>query len=180
MTRRKLREHLFKLIYLDAFNSEEEMPEQIDLYLDEAEQDALDNPLEENLSEENKEFLRKRWKEVDSKIPEIDRILNSTARGWKTSRFPSCDLAILRLAVFEMEFDDTIPIGVSINEAVELGKEYGGKESPSFINGVLGEIARKSSDEKKNDQNESGGASTEKKSEAGDVTENETEEKHES
>ncbi len=148
MTRRKLREHLFKLIYLDAFNAEEEMPEQIDLYLDEAESDARENPLEEELTEKDKKFLKERWKEISKKIPEIDEILNSTAKGWKTSRFPSCDLAILRLAVFEMEYDDSIPVGVSINEAVELGKEYGGKESPAFINGVLGEIARKDSGKK--------------------------------
>lgn len=152
MTRRKLREHLFKLIYLDAFNSPEEMPEQIDLYLEEAQGDAEDNPLEEELTEDNREFLKNRFWEVDARIPEIDKLLNSTAKGWKTSRFPSCDLAILRLAVFEMEYDDTIPIGVSINEAVELGKEYGGKESPSFINGVLGEIARQSLDEKNSDK----------------------------
>lgn len=145
MTRRKLREHLFKLIYLDAFRPDDEMPEQIDLYLDGAESDAEENPLEERLTEKNREFLKERWAEVNARIPEIDEILNSTAKGWKTSRFPSCDLAILRLAVFEMEYDDSIPVGVSINEAVELGKEYGGKESPAFINGVLGEIARKSS-----------------------------------
>lgn len=154
MTRRKLREHLFKLIYLDAFNSDEEMPEQVNLYLDEAQDDAVENPLEEELTEENREFLKKRWKEVDAKIPEIDALLNSTAKGWKTSRFPSCDLAILRLAVFEMEYDDEIPVGVSINEAVELGKEYGGKESPAFINGVLGEIARRSAQKKSSETSE--------------------------
>ena len=132
MSRRRLREHLFKLIYLTAFNSSEEMPEQAKLYLDGI----------EDLDEKDRAFLEQRWQAVSSKEKDIDDLLNSTARGWKTSRFGSCDLAILRVAVYEMEYDDTIPEGVAINEAVELAKQYGGSESPAFINGILGEIAR--------------------------------------
>ena len=132
MSRRKLREHLFKLIYLTAFNSREEMPEQAKLYLDGI----------EDLDEKDRAFLEQRWQAVSSKEKDIDDLLNSTARGWKTSRFGSCDLAILRVAVYEMKYDDTIPEGVAINEAVELAKQYGGSESPAFINGLLGESAR--------------------------------------
>lgn len=132
MSRRKLREHLFKLMYLTAFNSSEEMPEQAKLYLDGI----------EDLDEKDRAFLEQRWQAVSSKEKDIDDLLNSTARGWKTSRFGSCDLAILRVAVYEMKYDDTIPEGVAINEAVELAKQYGGSESPAFINGILGEIAR--------------------------------------
>ena len=132
MSRRKLRGHLFKLIYLTAFNSSEEMPEQAKLYLDGI----------EDLDEKDRAFLEQRWQAVSSKEKHIDDLLNSTARGWKTSRFGSCDLAILRVAVYEMKYDDTIPEGVAINEAVELAKQYGGSESPAFINGILGEIAR--------------------------------------
>ncbi len=143
MTRRTLREHLFKLVYLCAFNSSEEMPEQITLYLEEAASDADEQSDRQNrITESDKNELKLRWAQVVSKIPEIDEMLNSTARGWKTNRFPSCDLAILRVGVFEMLFDDTIPVGVAINEAVELAKKYGGDESPAFINGVLGEISK--------------------------------------
>ncbi len=143
MTRRTLREHLFKLVYLCAFNDTEEMPEQVSMYLEEAAFDASENPDElEAVSAEDQNTLKLRWAQVVSKIPEIDEILNSTARGWKTKRFPSCDLAILRVAVFEMLFDESIPVGVAINEAVELAKKYGGDESPAFINGVLGEISK--------------------------------------
>ncbi len=143
MTRRTLRDHLFKLVYLCAFNDSAEMPEQITLYLEEAASDANENPEElERISNKDKDALKLRWAQVVSKIPEIDDMLNSTARGWKTNRFPSCDLAILRVGVYEMLFDDSIPVGVAINEAVELAKKYGGDESPAFINGVLGEIAK--------------------------------------
>jgi N utilization substance protein B len=119
-------------MYLTAFNSSEEMPEQAKLYLDGI----------EDLDEKDRAFLEQRWQAVSSKEKDIDDLLNSTARGWKTSRFGSCDLAILRVAVYEMKYDDTIPEGVAINEAVELAKQYGGSESPAFINGILGEIAR--------------------------------------
>lgn len=141
MTRSKLREHLFKLVYLDAFNESDEMPEQVELYLQDASGDDEESD-GNKISDKDKEFLKMRWAAVASKLDEIDALLNSTAKGWKTSRFPSCDLAILRVAVYEMVYDDSIPIGVSINEAVELAKKYGGNESPSFINGVLGQIAK--------------------------------------
>lgn len=133
MSRRKLREHLFKLVFLHAFNSSNAMPEQIELYLDGI----------EHITDEEKTFLRNRYEQIASHVGEIDEMLNSTARGWKTSRFNSCDLAVLRVAVFEMEFDEMIPDGVAINEAVELAKLYGGDDSPSFINGILGELSRR-------------------------------------
>ena len=74
-------------------------------------------------------------------MPEIDRILNENAKGWKTSRMNKVDLTILRLAVYELKWDDEIPVGVAINEAVELAKRFGGDDSPAFVNGVLGRVA---------------------------------------
>lgn len=133
MNRRKLREHLFKLVYLYAFRDADEMDEQLMLYLNDI----------EGLTEEDRAFLTEKYKAVADEIPQIDLILNESARGWKTKRFPSCDLSILRVAVYELKYDETIPDGVAINEAVELAKTYGGDESPSFINGVLGEIYKK-------------------------------------
>ena len=75
-------------------------------------------------------------------IPEIDEMLNRTTEGWKTTRMGKVDLAILRLAVYEMKFDEDVPVGVAINEAVELAKRFGRDQSPSFINGILGKLAR--------------------------------------
>ncbi|MCR5295622.1 MAG: transcription antitermination factor NusB [Lachnospiraceae bacterium] len=133
MSRRKLREHLFKMVFIYAFTLEKDMDRQLALYLDGIEM----------LSEEDREYLLGRYQKVHDKIPDIDRLLNETARGWKTNRFGSCDLAILRVACFELLYDDNIPEGVAINEAIELAKEYGGDDSPSFINGILGEIVKK-------------------------------------
>ena len=74
-------------------------------------------------------------------LDEIDTLINTHATGWKTSRMNKVDLTILRLAVYEMKWDDDVPVSVAINEAVELAKQFGGEESPSFVNGVLAKIA---------------------------------------
>ena len=74
----------------------------------------------------------------------IDQLIADTSIDWQLSRMPLADKAILRLAIFEMLFVDDVPIGVSIDEAVELAKEFGAQEkSPVFVNGVLGRIAQR-------------------------------------
>ena len=78
---------------------------------------------------------------VIEKLEEIDAILNEKATGWKTSRMNKVDLAILRLAVYEIKWDDDVPVKVAINEAVELAKKFSGEEGPAFVNGVLAKIA---------------------------------------
>ena len=92
-------------------------------------------------AEEDKQYIQNKYEAVVSRVPEIDGILNENAKGWKTSRMNKVDLTILRLAVYELKWDDEIPVGVAINEAVELAKRFGGDESPSFVNGVLGKVA---------------------------------------
>ena len=64
------------------------------------------------------------------------------AQGWKTKRMGRVDLTILRLALYEMLYDDEVPEKVAINEAVELAKKFGGNESPAFINGVLAKLVQ--------------------------------------
>ena len=135
MRRREQREHVFKLMFMTEFNSEEEMTEQLSLYF-------------EGLGEV-KESLREQI--TKEHLEEIDAQLNSASRGWKTKRMSRVDLAALRLAVYEMEYDADVPTGVAINEAVELAKRFGGDASGSFVNGVLGKIASEK-DEKKNEE----------------------------
>lgn len=80
---------------------------------------------------------------VEANLEAIDGYLADTSENWTISRMPIVDRSILRLATFEMIYVDEVPVSVSINEAVELAKDFGGKdESPSFVNGVLGRIAR--------------------------------------
>ena len=132
MNRRKLREHLFKMVFVYAFTLERDMPEQLEMYLDGI----------EGLSEEDRGELLTRYEGVHDRIPEIDRRLGSTAKGWKVDRFAKADLAILRVAAYEAFYDDSVPEGVAINEAVELAKIYGGDGSPAFVNGILGELSK--------------------------------------
>ena len=131
MRRREQREHIFKLLFMTQFNSEGDMPEQLSLYFD-----SLGE-----LSEEEQSSMQKKYDSILANLEEIDRTLNEYSYGWKTGRMSRVDLTALRLAVFEMKFDEDIPTGVAINEAVELAKRFGGEDSESFVNGVLGKIA---------------------------------------
>ena len=81
-----------------------------------------------------------RYFEAAEKIAEIDAMVNDVAQGWKTTRMGKVDLTIIRLAVYEMKYDEEVPVGVAINEAVELAKIYGAEDSPAFINGILAKL----------------------------------------
>ena len=80
---------------------------------------------------------------IDAHKPLIDRLLSASSENWALSRMPINDRSILRLATYEMLFVKDVPVSVSINEAVELAKDFGGEDDSSrFVNGVLGRIAR--------------------------------------
>lgn len=132
MGRSELRQHIFKMLFLIEFNGKDEMPEQIEFYLDKIEE----------LSDTDREYIVKKHAAIVEKVEEINEILNTHTTGWKTTRMNKVDLTILRLAVYEIQWDEDVPAGVAINEAVELAKKYSGEEGPSFVNGVLGKIAR--------------------------------------
>ena len=75
-----------------------------------------------------------------AKLEDIDAIINEVSTGWKTSRMSKVDLTIIRLAVYEIKFDEDVPASVAINEAVEISKVFGGDDSPSFVNGILAKV----------------------------------------
>ena len=131
MGRREQRESIFHLLFMTEFNPSEEIPEQKQMYLDNIEE----------LQEKDQSYIQNKFENIREKISEIDDILNQCSKGWKTSRTGKVDLSTLRLAVYEVLFDEEVPDKVAINEAVELAKKFGGDESPSFINGVLGKVA---------------------------------------
>lgn len=134
MGRREMREHIFKLLFLNEFNGTEEMPQQIQLYFDGLE-DL--NPVEQA-------YMENKYAKITEHLEELDSILNEKSAGWKTKRMSKVDLNILRLAVYEMKYDEDVPVKVAINEAIEISKSFGGEDSASFVNGVLGKIARES------------------------------------
>lgn len=128
MSRRELREQIFKLLFRVEFNDREEMAEQCGLFLEEE---------ENGLSEKDAAYVQEKYARLEEKLDEIDALINRTAKGWTTERMGKVDLTIIRLAVYEIQYDETVPEGVAINEAVELAKKFGQDESPAFINGVL-------------------------------------------
>ena len=79
---------------------------------------------------------------IVDKIQVLDGMINEVSLGWPTTRLGKSELTIMRLAVYEMKFDDDIPVNVAINEAVELAKKYGADSAPSFVNGVLAKLAK--------------------------------------
>ena len=146
MNRSKLREHCFKMLFCADFYPAEEKIEQINQYFEEPkEDDTTPEGVEEILhdvvmSEENEIYLKEKTEAVMAKIPELDVKINDVAEGWKTNRMGKAELTILRLALYEILYDDEVPEKVAINEAVELAKKFGGAEAPAFINGVLAKL----------------------------------------
>lgn len=144
MKRSELREHIFKMVFSYEFNSDSEMPQQMQLYFEQMEG--------REPSEDDMEYIRSKALSVILRSEEIDELLNTHSKGWKTGRMNKVDLSILRLALYEMKWDEDVPEGVAINEAVELAKKYSGDDGPSFVNGVLAKFAvKKSADKNRGD-----------------------------
>lgn len=132
MSRRELREHIFKILFQVEFNSTEEMKEQSALYFGNIE-------LEDG---KEKTYISEKLNNIVERIPEIDQKINEYSEGWKVDRLGKVELSIIRLAIYELLYDEDIPTGVAINEAIELAKTFGNDSAPSFINAVLGKISR--------------------------------------
>ena len=142
MTRRELREHVFKLLFAMDCTKEEEWADQLDLYFEQLpDEDIASPPL--FASDEERAYIREKALSAAGRFAELDERIDAVSRGWRTGRMPRADLTILRLALYEIEYDDEIPTGVAINEAVELAKTYCSDASPAFINGVLAKLTDK-------------------------------------
>ncbi len=131
MSRRELREQIFKMLFRTEFYERDELPQQLAMFFEE-----LDQKEEKDTS-----YIQKKFDDIMAHITEIDVMINDAAKGWKTSRMGKVDLTLIRLAVYEMKFEEDIPTGVAINEAVELAKAYGTDDSASFVNGILAKLA---------------------------------------
>ncbi|GFI02190.1 MAG: transcription antitermination factor NusB [Lachnospiraceae bacterium] len=132
MSRREMREQVFKLLFRVEFNPKEEMAQQEAFFFEDEENAA---------AEKNNVQISEKFNKIIEKIDSIDQALNDKVQGWNTERMGKVDLTILRLAVYEITYDQEIPTGVAINEAVELAKKFGQDSSPSFVNGVLAKFA---------------------------------------
>ena len=131
MTRRQVRENVFKMLFRVEFHDDKELPEQLILFEDEV----------EPISEDEKIYMTNKYKDIYAHIEELDAAINEVSKGWKTTRMGKVDLTLIRLAVYEIRFEEEIPVKVSINEAIELAKKYGTDDSPAFVNGILAKFA---------------------------------------
>lgn len=133
MGRHEQREQVFMLLFRVEFHEPADMPEQIKLFFE-------DNEVVD--SEKDMDYIRSRCQAVRERLPEIDRLINENTEGWDTARMGKVELAVLRLGVYEMRFDDDIPDGVAIDEAVEIAKKYGQENSGGFVNAILAKIIK--------------------------------------
>ena len=131
MTRSDMREHTFKILFRVPFHNKNELREQIDYYFD-----GLTD-----VNEKDYEYIKNKALLVCELSDELDEKINLVSEGWPVDRIGKAELAIMRLAVYEMLYDDDIPVNVAINEAVELAKSYGSDDNAaSFVNGVLAKL----------------------------------------
>ncbi|HAX83126.1 MAG TPA: transcription antitermination factor NusB [Ruminococcaceae bacterium] len=130
--KRKSREQAFIILFEKSFNTE--------LSVDE----IMDIAVETEVISKDKmtaDIVRK----AEEHIEEIDAVIERNLKGWSKQRISKVSLALLRMAVCEMKYFEKVPVGVSINEAVEICKVYGSDEDKSFVNGILGSISRATS-----------------------------------
>ena len=132
MSRRELREHIFRMLFRVEFNNADEMKEQEELYFDDLEE----------ATGKDQDYILNKYRAIDEKKADIDALINTVTEGWKTSRMSIVDLTILRLATYEIKWDEDVPESVAINEAVELAKKYSSDDGPSFVNGVLAKVVK--------------------------------------
>ncbi len=131
MSRREIREQIFKMLFRVEFYAQEELSEQYELFAEDLqESDPADL-----------EYIENKITNIEKVLEEIDKAVNESAKKWKTTRMGKVELTIIRLAVYEMRYEEDIPVSVAINEAVELAKKYGGDESAGFVNGILAKLA---------------------------------------
>ena len=131
MKRKLCREQIFILLFQTEFNDREEYPFLTEQFRK-----------KEEMTDEEKDYVEKKFAAITEKIDEIDAVLNDVSTDWSTDRMGKVELAILRLGYYEMAYDNDIPESVAINEAVELAKKFGADDSYVFVNGVLGKCAR--------------------------------------
>lgn len=130
MGRKTAREGTMKLLFQMDINNE---------YTE----DTINKFLENNqYSSREEEYITEAVELIVNSLKELDEKIEKYAKGWKIKRFAKVDLAILRIAIYEIIHREDIPIEVSINEALEISKKYSTAESSKFINGILGSLVR--------------------------------------
>ncbi len=132
MLKSQVREEIFKIMFRYPFVNEGEMAEQVSFSLEDL----------EGKSEENIQRIKNKVEAILAYIDTIDQKIESCCEGWSFNRIGKAEIAIMRIATYEIMFDEEIPNSVAINEAVELTKLYCDEDAKGFVNAVLGKIEK--------------------------------------
>ena len=145
MTRRADREIAFHLLFELCFQPQEEIGAFLTQRLSRqalAEMAGEYALYGEEITEQDSAYIRATVEGVQQKLPELDEQISRYAENWSHKRLSKTTLSLLRLALYEKDFVDDVPVGAAINEAVELAKQYESEEAAGFINGILGAVVR--------------------------------------
>jgi N utilization substance protein B len=144
MTRRDARRHAFHIVFQFPYHNERDAK-----FLAAAVANYYDGLEEgERPRGQQADYILRAVTGTMDRIPQLDGVIGNFLQEWTIERLNRVDLALMRLAIYEMLCEPDVPLGVAVNEAVELAKEYGTSESPAFINGVLGSVSREIKREK--------------------------------
>lgn len=132
MSRRTSRKHVMNILFQTEFNADEALDSIIETYRREIEKiDSRDLP-----------FIKGELEGINANTQVLVDTINKYVTGWSVDRMSKLDVAILKIAIYEMLYCEDIPDKVAANEAVELAKEYSSDKAPGFINGVLGKVIK--------------------------------------
>lgn len=137
LSRRQLRQHVFSLVYSLEFYDDADFAVLAERYLD-------DNGVAD---QQDRQFIAQEAFYVMDRREKIDQMIDERSAHWKSKRIARVDLAIIRLAVYEMLEDQDVPVSVAINEAVRLAKKYSSESAPAFVNGVLAALVPEQTEE---------------------------------
>ena len=139
MNRHEVRKEVFKAVFMNEFHDTEEMENVINTFLQGRNNAETEDLAKNNKTPEDEEYIKTKSEAIVAKLPEIDELINKSVDGWKTTRMAKVDLTLIRLALYEIKYED-IPVGVAINEAVTLADEFGTDNSAGFVNGALAKL----------------------------------------
>lgn len=133
MKQRAFKEQVFKLLFRAEFNTREELLEQLPFYFEAGDM---------TVSEEDRGKIEERLVAILDHMPEIDEQIASKLQNWKPERIGKVELAVIRMTAYELQTDTRAPVGLVINDAVELAKKFGQEGAGQFVNGVLASFVR--------------------------------------
>ena len=139
MTRRQVREAVVRLVYMSDFRSEDGLSKAFELTLSESGLPEDEEELESKVRSKDRREIEEKALSVIGKKMEFDDLIAEKTEGWKPSRIPKVELSIIRVALYEVLFEN-LDKGIAINEAIEIAKKYGDSNSAAFVHGLLSRI----------------------------------------